>query len=824
MAEKITGMWDGKEIVLQNAASEATLEKLLETMKRLEAANKRTQQKDNQPSNKKDTKDAAASKKVQRDSESALRSAVNGLSAAAGDLSKRLLKTGSTLSDFTSPITELAGKIPVIGSTMQTVADLFFAAVDSQVNNYRSLSNSGVVFGQSLFDAQRAATRTYLTLDEFTGVITRNTAGLALFGGTASTGSKKLTDVLETLKDDFGTEFTKLGLQAAEQAEYTAEYLGLQAQLGRTQGRTTRDLAAGANSYIMELDKLAKVTGKTREEASKALYEQSLDKRMTLLYSGMEDSQAKAIQGMLAMVDNASPEMGSAIKDMIATGGVPLTDFGRDMLLQFPDLGPMAAKLKRGEITAEEFSKKLASSGQGVDNMSRAQKDQISLMQAMGHYFGISTLEMRKLANMSTSLTKAEKEQLLQQASANAGLLSLSTKLTELRNTIVNALITSGVFEMLEDGIAELTTFFTSGDVINSLSNWAFDLGDAFDSFFNWVNKFNKDGVVDFTAMFADAGKSIASGIASVLADAIVSLFTSPAVIGAVVAGFLALKAASAATSVMTSKLPGSSKGSSGPGLGSTIGKNAGGLLGGLAGGIIEGVGAGLAAIGGKAPLVVAGAAAIGTAIAAIGAGIAGAAWLTGKALPTLTESLEKFQSLDGDRLGQLGIALLKLSLGIAAFGAGGAVQSVGNVVSTIGDGISSLFGGESAVDSMITSINKLGSIDGATVETAAKISTVLKDLSVATPKLDSSKIKSYASAISELASAFKELNKSMAENTGAVKLLSPQFSTSTASTGTSNTLNTSNDMLAALLDELKMSNKLNRDQIAAIRKTSNNV
>jgi hypothetical protein len=67
-------------------------------------------------------------------------------------------------------------------------------------------------------------------------------------------------------------------------------------------------------------------------------------------------------------------------------------------------------------------------------------------------------------------------------------------------------------------------------------------------------------------------------------------------------------------------------------------------------------------------PQVALGAIGFGFAIAAIGAGIAGAAWLTGKALPTLAEGLTKMAEIDGARLGNVAYGTLKLGGALVTF------------------------------------------------------------------------------------------------------------------------------------------------------------
>ena len=101
----------------------------------------------------------------------------------------------------------------------------------------------------------------------------------------------------------------------------------------------------------------------------------------------------------------------------------------------------------------------------------------------------------------------------------------------------------------------------------------------------------------------------------------------------------------------------------------------------------LKGAAAGLRAF--ANPMVVLGAAGFGVAIAAIGAGIAGAAWLIGKALPTLAEGLMKFTEIDGAKLGASAFGIAKLGLGLIPF-APMAIWGlpVGLALNMMGDGL----------------------------------------------------------------------------------------------------------------------------------------
>ncbi|MDP6586955.1 MAG: hypothetical protein QF535_20040, partial [Anaerolineales bacterium] len=126
-------------------------------------------------------------------------------------------------------------------------------------------------------------------------------------------------------------------------------------------------------------------------------------------------------------------------------------------------------------------------------------------------------------------------------------------------------------------------------------------------------------------------------------------------------------------------------------GLGKGIGKAIQGILSGIAQGLIQwanpavGIGAGIFA----------------AAILAIGAAIAGAIWLTGKALPTFAEGMKSFEDLDGEKLISAGKGMAAVAGGMAAFGAGSAVAGLGSLVGGITSGIVGLFGGDTPLEKM---------------------------------------------------------------------------------------------------------------------------
>lgn len=137
-----------------------------------------------------------------------------------------------------------------------------------------------------------------------------------------------------------------------------------------------------------------------------------------------------------------------------------------------------------------------------------------------------------------------------------------------------------------------------------------------------------------------------------------------------------------------------------GAGVGGAAGRAGSGAAGGggLARGM-QGAARGLSAF--ANPKILAGAAIVGGSILAIGAGIAGATWLMGKALPAFAEGLEAFEDVDGSNLVDVAKGVGALGVAMAALGAGGAMGAIGNTVANIFDGLSALMGGKSQMQKL---------------------------------------------------------------------------------------------------------------------------
>jgi len=628
------------------------------------------------------------------------------LGSAIG-LSKELLNGGNRVTDF-------AQHIPLVGSHLAILTGF----MDNTVNQFRSLTAVGVDFGGSLFEVQNMAAKSGLSLDTFSSVIRNNSQDLALLGGNARLGAIRFTEISRQLQSKFGPQFSALGMTMEETAEYTADYIKLQTRLGRSQQMSDTQLAQGTASYTMQLDRLAKLTGKQRDEIAASLEKESLDARMQAVMSTMSDTAQKNLLGVTTILESASPKTAEAIREMVATNGVPISDFAKDLMRTTPELRALTIGLRNETVTQEEFIEGMNAAIESSHNLSDELILSYGTQAALGSSVGSAALELRtlgKLATESADATEAQKEAADRNA---AGLLDFERRITEVRNKIKVALIDSGIFGLLETSIDKVISYFTSEEGMKAVED---------------TIKSMAAGIKEFVDLVQDKG--LFGAIGEKMGDALKAALTSPAVLTAVGGAFALLLGGAAIKSAVTGAIGGlfsgggggGGGGGKGRGRGGGVGKGAGAAVGNFVGsmgaGVMKGAATGLAAF--ANPQILVGAGILGGAITAVGAGIAGAAWLLGKSLPTFVDGLKSFEEIDGTALSTAATGMLDLSLGMAAFGAGTAVAGLGTMVGGITEGIGKLFGADDPLTKLKTFSDT--KIDAAQVKSNAE---AMKDFS----------------------------------------------------------------------------------------------
>jgi len=560
----VTGELGGQPIVLENAASEATLYALLQAtlannskksdaakiQKAYEEAVKKStdQQKRNaaagaeferlQQQEKKRREDL--NKKIEEEKEKR-KKFMQGLDELGQLVGKTLGVAFSSATPKVSDFTDALSGIPIIGPIIGAVGK----AMQDQIDKFRELSTVGADFGGSIDNVRRVAAEAGLSLETYTATIKENGKSLAMLGGSTTAGAKIFNEVNKSLQGPFQQSLARLGFSMEETAEYTAGYLAQQTRLGRAQRMTQEELNEGAQEYLLQLDMLARVHGMSRKEAQAALDAQTQDKRFKLFYAQM-GAMGKETSGFMAGLSSANKEFSDGLADLVMNNGVPSAnnEMAQSIALNSPRLVALAQQLREGTITQEEANKVVREEAARMEELAKTQgKTQAQFLNLnSGVYLANSSLVgMSKFGEKASEASRAQAE-----AAANAARdqANLDKALLELRNHLMNALMP--VFTMLTGAITSAIPAIT-----------------------DFVGKFativSGEGGIKEGLKFVM--KEIGSLLGSALSEMLKELFTNPTVIAGLVAGIGVLFAAQAAKAVLVQKLTDAMSGKNGAGV-----------------------------------------------------------------------------------------------------------------------------------------------------------------------------------------------------------------------------------------------------------------
>jgi tryptophan synthase alpha subunit len=202
--------------------------------------------------------------------------------------------------DKASVVFEKLGKLP---GPLGLVVDQFIRLAKFQEKNlevYQGLTQTGINFGGSLTQMRMAAQNSYLTLDQFAKVMKANSQTFANLGGNVNDGAMAFSKLSNSLvKSEAGDYLRNLGYTSEEVNNGLASYLTATGGRNKQEMKNTEQLIKGATEYMGQMQGLADLTGKNREELDKEMKERAKNAAWESQLAGMsEEEKAKAVAGL----------------------------------------------------------------------------------------------------------------------------------------------------------------------------------------------------------------------------------------------------------------------------------------------------------------------------------------------------------------------------------------------------------------------------------------------------------------------------------------------------------------------------------------------
>jgi len=638
--------------------------------------------------------------------------------AKTTDLYSALGKSAASFSDLGGGIGKVAAGLGIFFEGLSRVA----AFQQKNLESYQQISSAGVNFSGSLTDLRLAAANSYLTLDQFSNLMKNNSQTFAKMGLTVNDGAKAFAHLSkELISSEAGNSLLALGYTTEEVNSSMLSYINATGGRSKQELANTAAITAATTEYMTELDKLTQFSGVSRKQqeedakkaASNAAYQRALS-NMT------EEQKARAEVARQAAANSGIAGAQDAFMARIA-GLPPITDEAKQFVGIFGEaangVNEMADQVKSTTGTMDGVEKGLGIFNEGVSK-------QVKNLGTSGDALAMTGNKIINSASLyATQLVKGGKD--TAEGTAKAfGEISANQKKQQESQAAEMAKANKGLQDL---GIA----------LINMISPLVSIITPAFEFVGSILGTFGKviSSAVEFLNSFGIVGKGLV----------------------AILSAYLAWKIKEFTMDKAKSLSSGISLGGGKPTVSSPLDAMAGGAgkAGGGLGETIRSIGMALASLGPEAPMILAGAAAIGGSIALIGAGIAGAVWIMGAALPKFAEGLEPFGKIDG-------VNLIKVAGGIAALGASMvafAGMSVLSGLGAVGSGVLNFFTGGGVIGQVTSALDKLKPKinDLTTVGTALKIfSDGLKGVSGSISSIDINKGNQIAEMISNMNNASK--------------------------------------------------------------------
>lgn len=224
---------------------------------------------------------------------------------------------------------------------------------DKLYKAYQDLSNVGAAGAgglEKLFDTMQQAGFTVAELDQFAAAIKRNSQDLAVFGASTAQGAENLAKMSGgILKGDLGMALMNLGYNAESLATSTATYLVLQNRLGAVQTKTAMQLQKEATAYAVELDKLTRLTGLSREDQEKRQRSLMNDERYASFMATTARSEGydtAALDSFFSLIQDESTRKG--LQHMLASRGGATSEESRRIMQTDPLAYQRMMRVARG--------------------------------------------------------------------------------------------------------------------------------------------------------------------------------------------------------------------------------------------------------------------------------------------------------------------------------------------------------------------------------------------------------------------------------------------------------------------------------------------
>ena len=257
------------------------------------------------------------------------------------------LATGTAkISTLGDTVANVLGELPGIGRPLKALAgygvEMIKFAEDS-IDTLEGLSSSGASFNNSIIQMNYAASQSRLTLDEFSGIVGKNSEQLIALGGSVTAGAQTFSRMSnQFFNEGLGDDLINMGMTFEEVNENLMNYMEVNRRSMMRNEMSDAEARQNAAAMAKEMDLIAKLTGKNRKEMEAEIQGRmrsgQVQAKLRLLEMEGNKEAADNFRLALAEAEKAGPDAVAALEETFTKGTV-VSEAGRRGMVALGDAG-----------------------------------------------------------------------------------------------------------------------------------------------------------------------------------------------------------------------------------------------------------------------------------------------------------------------------------------------------------------------------------------------------------------------------------------------------------------------------------------------------
>ena len=367
-----------------------------------------------------------------------------GAGKAVKGFAEATLSAGASVRGLSGALVEATKNIPVLNK-ITAGFNLSMGYIEDTADVYRTLSKVGAGANGSLFDLRIASAEARLPLEQFAGMVSRNSELLAGFSSNIEGSERVLAGIGDALfsgDTKLIERFTNLGYSVEEATEMTLKSMAMDRRAAALENRSTAEQVAEAARYAKSLQTISKLTGKQADQLQDEMQAQMADgavrAKLRMLekqgITGATEANKQAMEGMAG----ASSAQKLAMKEIL-TLGAPVSQAAKNFVAANGEAANLMYQTKRAiEAGDPEGARKLSekSLASAIESGDSMQNLQIATLRSVSDFGETQAQVLEETAAITDQLIIAQKKA----GKANADFADLSTAfvttLNELKNNV----------------------------------------------------------------------------------------------------------------------------------------------------------------------------------------------------------------------------------------------------------------------------------------------------------------------------------------------------------------------------------------------------